>query len=118
VILLCYHERTSYLLALDSDTGRNQWKVDRPRGTLSYSKPLVAQTPEPFEIIVNSSEGMAGHDASTGEVLWQIYGGNRFPIPMPIQHDGIIYASRGYRSGPYMALRPGGSGNVRDSHVL
>ncbi len=118
VILLCYHERSSYLLALDSGTGRNQWKVDRPRGTLSYSTPLVVQTPESFEIIVNSSEGMAGHDASTGEVLWQIYGGNSFPIPMPIQHDGMIYASRGYRSGPYMALRPGGSGNVRDSHVL
>jgi outer membrane protein assembly factor BamB len=31
--------------------------------------------------------------------------------------DGIIYASRGYRSGPYMAIRPGGRGDVSASHV-
>jgi outer membrane protein assembly factor BamB len=37
---------------------------------------------------------------------------------MPLFHDGTIYTSRGYRSGPYMAIRPGGKGDVARSHVL
>jgi outer membrane protein assembly factor BamB len=32
-------------------------------------------------------------------------------------HDGVIYASRGYRSGPYMALKPGGRGDITATHV-
>ena len=32
--------------------------------------------------------------------------------------DGILYTSRGYRAGPYMAIRMGGSGDVNDSGVL
>jgi outer membrane protein assembly factor BamB len=37
---------------------------------------------------------------------------------MPVFNSGTIYTSRGYRSGPYMAIRPGGKGDVAKSHVL
>jgi outer membrane protein assembly factor BamB len=118
LILLCYHERASYLLGLDAVTGEVRWKADRGRGVISYSTPLIVETGESAEIIVNSSEGISGHDPATGELLWRIAEDNRFPIPMPVVHDGVIYASRGYRSGPFMALRPGGRGDVTDSHVM
>jgi outer membrane protein assembly factor BamB len=118
VILLCYHETSSYMLGLDGKTGQNTWKVDSPGGAVSYSTPLVVEGPDSAEIVVNSSSGMAGHDIATGRQLWQVQESNRFPIPMPIENDGVIYASRGYRSGPFMAIRPGGRGDVSDSHVL
>ena len=38
-------------------------------------------------------------------------------MPMPLHHDGVIYTSRGYRSSPFMAIRPGGKGDVSSSHV-
>ena len=69
-------------------------------------------------MVVNWSEGLSGHNPSNGELLWHIEESNRFPIPVPFQHDGIIYASRGYRSGPFMAIRPGGKGDIAKSHVL
>ena len=37
---------------------------------------------------------------------------------MPVFHDGVIYMSRGYRSGPYMAIRPGGRGDVTKTHIV
>ncbi len=117
LILLCYHERASYLLALDSRTGQVRWKVDATAGVTSYSTPLVVETGGKAEIVVNSSTGVSGHDFSTGERLWHIEEANRFPIPMPLFHDGLIYTSRGYRSSPFMAVRPGGRGNVAGSHV-
>lgn len=118
LILLCYHEPTAYLMGLDALSGKTRWRVERGRGIFSYSTPLVVQAPGSAELIVNSSEGMSGHHPSTGQLLWHIQDPNRFPIPMPIFHDGTIYTSRGYRSGPYMAIRPGGKGNVAKSHVL
>ena len=63
-------------------------------------------------MIVNSSERIDAYRSPTGTHLWYTDGANRFPIPVPVFHDGIIYLSRGYRSGPYMALRPGGRGDV------
>ncbi len=119
VILLCYHDRASYLLALDARTGANRWKVDQAAGTTSYSTPLVVETAGGAEIVVNSSTGVAGHRAATGELAWQFREDNRFPVPMPLQHGGIVYTSRGYRSSPFMAIRPGGRGDIAASgHVL
>jgi hypothetical protein len=118
LILLCDHEPASYLLAVDKRTGKERWKVDRGKGRSSYSTPLVVETSTGPELIVNSSERIDAYDPRTGAFLWHTGEANRFPIPSPVLHDGILYASRGYRSGPYMAIRPGGRGDVSSSHVL
>ena len=118
LVLLSYHPSASYLMAVDARTGKTRWKVDREEGTLSYSTPRVIETASGAEIVVNSSLGLSGHDASNGALLWHIEEANRFPIPVAVFHGGVIYASRGYRSGPYMAIRPGGRGNIADSHVI
>jgi outer membrane protein assembly factor BamB len=117
LILVCYHETQSYLLALDARTGAVRWKVDAARGVTSYSTPLVVEVGGRAEIVVNSSAGVSGHDAATGARLWHVDEPNRFPIPMPLFQDGLIFTSRGYRSSPFLAVRPGGRGNVAGTHV-
>ena len=118
LILLCDHEPASYLLAVDKRTGKERWRADRGKGRLSYSTPLVVNTPNGPELIVNSSERVDAYDPRTGTLLWFTGRTNRFPIPMPVFHDGLIYMSRGYRSGPYMAIRPGGRGDISKSHIV
>ena len=118
VVLLAYQPSGAYLLALDRDTGNDRWKVDGPEGATSYSTPFVVETADGAELIVNSSHGLSSHDASSGELLWTVTEPNRFPIPTGVEHDGLIYTSRGYRSGPYMAIRPGGRGEVAETHVV
>lgn len=118
LILQCDHEPASYLLALDKRTGKEVWKVDRGRGVSSYSTPFVAPGPDRDELIVNASERVDAYDPATGKHLWYAGEPNRFPIPVPSYEDGVLYMSRGYRSGPYMAVRTGGSGDVNRTHVL
>jgi outer membrane protein assembly factor BamB len=118
LLLLCDHASASYLLALDKRTGKEQWKADRGAGKSSYSTPLVVPGPSGPEVIVNSSERVDAYDARSGEPLWHAGGTNRFPVPSPLFHDGTIYMSRGYRSSPYMAIRPGGRGDVSTTHVI
>ena len=118
LILLCDHPAASYLLAVDKKTGEDRWKVDRGTGRSSYSTPFVVDTDTGPEIIVNSSERVDAYDPETGAFLWHAGGSSQFPIPVPTFNDGIMYMSRGYRSGPYMAIRPGGRGDVSSSHVI
>lgn len=118
LILLCYHNPASYLLALDKQTGKDKWKVDRGKELRSYSTPMVIPGPGGDELIINSSQRLDAYDPATGQHLWYTGDSNRFPIPVASYHDGILYTSRGYRSGPYMAIRPGGRGDISQTHVV
>jgi outer membrane protein assembly factor BamB len=118
LILLCDHPSASYVLAVDKATGKDRWKADRGKGRASYSTPLVVESATGAELIVNSTERIDSYDAATGRPLWFTGEANRFPIPSPVVHDGVVYASRGYRSGPYMAIRTGGSGDVTGTHLV
>jgi outer membrane protein assembly factor BamB len=118
LILLCDHTPASYLLAVDKKTGKDKWKADRGKGRQSYATPFVVQTSTGPELVVNSSQRVDAYDPRSGAFLWHVGGSNQFPIPVPTFSNGVIYMTRGYRSGPYMALRPGGRGDVSTSHVV
>ena len=118
VILLCDQPARSYLLAVDKSTGKDRWKTDRGQGRASYSTPLVVEGSFGAEVIVNSTERIDAYDAKTGAFLWHTGETSRFAVPSPVFHDGVIYASRGYRSGPYMAIKPGGRGDVSTSATV
>ena len=118
LILLCDHAPASYLLAVDTRTGKDRWKVDRGRGRSSYTTPFVVQAPGGPELVVNSSERVDAYDPRNGTFLWHVGGSNQFPIPVPTSGNGLVFLTRGYRSGPYLAIRPGGHGDISASHVV
>jgi outer membrane protein assembly factor BamB len=117
IILLCYHTPASYIVALDKRTGAVKWKMNKPAGQESYSSPIVVQGPGGSELIVNSSTGVESFDPATGRSLWTYPEVNRFPIPVSMVDNGILYLSRGYRSSPFMAIRLGGRGDITKTHV-
>ncbi len=119
LILQCDHYGASYLIAIDKLTGANRWKTERPEVWLSWSSPVCVDRPEASsaEVIVCSSEKMDAFDALSGNKLWTLRGMARECIPTPIVGNGLIYAVSGPNSSSY-AVRPGGRGDVTDSHVI
>ena len=117
LILECDHIPASYIIALDKKTGKEKWKVERGKGVRSYSTPSIVRGPRGDELIVNASERIDAYDPATGKLLWYTGEPNRFPIPVPSSENGVLYASRGYRSGPFMAIRLGGTGDISHTHV-
>ena len=117
LILLCDHQGSAYIAALDKKTGKQIWKTDRGSDRRSYATPFIVRGKDSDEMIINSSERIDAYDPTTGELLWHVGEPNRVPVPTPVVHDGVLYASRGYNSSPYMALRPGGKGDVNATHV-
>jgi outer membrane protein assembly factor BamB len=117
VFLLCDHREAAYLLALDAATGAVRWKVERGRQRVSHSTPVVVAGPRGEELIVNSSERIDAYDPSSGRLLWHAGSERQTPIPSAVSADGTIYLSRGYRNSDILALRPGGRGDVSESHL-
>jgi hypothetical protein len=99
-------------------TGEPRWKADRGDGRVSHSTPLVVPAPSGDELIVNSSRRVDAYAPATGAPLWHAGEERQTPIPTPVFHDGVIYMSRGYRSSDFMAIRPGGRGDVTASAIL
>ena len=111
--------RRGVVLAVARRPDRQAVVEDRPaarRDLLQHADCRAG--PQGEELIVNSSAGVEAFDPATGRALWHFNEPNQFPIPVAMFSDGVIYLSRGYRSGPYAAIRPGGRGDIAKTHVV
>jgi outer membrane protein assembly factor BamB len=119
LLLQCDHYGASYLLAIDKATGADRWKTDRPDAWLSWSSPQLAPTSdgELHELLVCGSHRLDAFDPLTGEKLWTVRGLARECVPTPLFAEGLIYATSG-PNGLTFCVRPGGRGDVTDTHVV
>ena len=117
----------SYLLRIDAATGDTVWRVERPTRARrespdSYSTPALLRYDGVTEIVLTGGDAVTGHDPGTGDELWRADGlnprrqGHYRIVASPVVHDGVIYAPTRVR--PMLALRPGGRGDVLETHVL
>lgn len=120
LLVLCDHDPAACLLALDPESGRTLWRVDRGSGLRSYSTPLAVAIEGRPVVIVNSNPGIDAYDAEDGAHLWRWAEFCKVPVPAPtLLEDGVsLIASRGYTSGPFLSLDPRGQGGVDASRVL
>ena len=121
------------LLAVNKITGTVTWRHDpgpvnvtMPRndgfgakdGVVgSWSIPLLIKAGDREELIMSWPEHVLGYDPRTGKVLWQCAGLNPLVYSSPLFGEGILVAMGGY-GGSTLAVRPGGSGDVTETHRL
>ncbi|MDP7019756.1 MAG: PQQ-binding-like beta-propeller repeat protein [Pirellulaceae bacterium] len=117
VILQCDHHGDSYALAIDQRTGANRWRVERPNEWLSWSSPQLVPVGGGHELLLCGSLKIDALEPETGKPLWTIRGMQNECIPTPLVAHGLIYAVSG-PGGKTMAIRPGGRGDITDSHVV
>lgn len=115
----------SYLLRIDKNTGKTVWRVERPTDALrespdAYTTPALLQYGTTTEIVVSGGDVVTGHDPATGRELWRLNGlnphndtSNRI-VASPVVAAGLIIAPS--RVNPVIAIRPGGRGDVSQSH--
>ena len=103
-------------IALDKHTGKELWRVKRLIS--SWSTPAAIDLPDgKRELIVSIKSKLLGLDPATGEKLWTCQTKQSYASPSPIVHGGLIYAFGG-KPNVLLAVRPGGRGDVSESHVL
>ena len=105
----------AFVIALDTRTGETRWRTERS-ASVGWGTPIAVTVGDHDELIVSSQRRVQAYDPATGEELWSC-GGNLFEvIPTPAVGHGLIFCSSG-RAGPTLAIRPGGRGDVTNTHV-
>jgi outer membrane protein assembly factor BamB len=105
----------AFIIALDTRTGETRWRTERS-ASVGWGTPIAVRVGDHDELIVSSQRQVQSYDPVTGGELWSC-GGNLFEvIPTPVVGHGLIFCASG-RAGPTLAIRPGGRGDVSDTHV-
>lgn len=66
---------TSYLVAVDKDSGKVRWKIDRPIVISGYSTPIVYKPAQgPKQIIVPESFQLSAYSVADGKRVWWVRG--------------------------------------------
>jgi outer membrane protein assembly factor BamB len=66
---------SSYLIAVDKDSGRVRWKVDRPVVISGYSTPIIYKPKQgPKQIVVPESFQLSAYSVEDGKRVWWVRG--------------------------------------------
>lgn len=107
------NEKTSYLVCLDAQTGKEIWKVAREEKS-NWSTPFVWTNPTRTEIVTAGTGQVRSYDLQ-GNLLWSLKGMSSITIATPYQADGLLYVTSGYvadQTRPIYAIKPGASGDI------
>lgn len=121
-----YTDDPSYILKIDTISGKTGWRTERPTEALhespdSYSTPALLQYDGRTEIVTTGGDLVTGHDPASGKELWRAdvlnpdRSRNFRIISSPIVAGGLIIAPT--RVNPLVALRTGGRGDISKTHV-
>lgn len=126
VVQLCDAEADSYVAGFDRASGRRVWRTPRPSyGCWTTPVLIEASTPRGprKELVVNGTSSkeadgrmVIAYDPADGRELWRVRGTTELVTPTLLVGDGLVYSTSG-RNGPILAIRPGGDGDVTETHV-
>lgn len=117
----------SFLIALDKKTGDEVWRVDFPGNSGegndmknwfgSWSTPVVAKIGNREELILTIPNEVRAFNPLNGKELWRCKGAGPLFYTSPLVTKDVVIAISGF-NGPALAVKPGGNGDVTETHRL
>jgi len=106
LVTMVENDSESYTLGLDVKTGRNLWKLDRPKAA-NWTSPVAwrADAKAMPIAVIQGPKGLTGVDPASGSKLWEYSDGASGTSSSTVV-DGVIYAP----SSGITALAPKASG--------
>jgi outer membrane protein assembly factor BamB len=100
-----------WVAALNSKTGKQVWKRQRP-SKLNWSSPIVANVAGRDQLLLSGSDMLASYDPATGRELWSTPCLTMATCGTVTWEDGIVFASGGYPKAETVAVRADGSRKI------
>ena len=117
VIINGDHDGNAYLAALDRETGKLRWKIDRENKTRSYATPIIRTIGKREQMILCGSKSVASYDPANGKRHWIIDGPTEQFVASMVYNGKYAFVTGGYPERHILAIRPEGSGNVTETHI-
>lgn len=118
LILNCDGSDQQFVAALEAQTGKLRWKVNRgvkPQYGFSFCTPLVITVNGRKQIISPGSDIVAAYAAS-GKEFWRVRYVGWSVVPRPVAGHGLVFVGIGSESPKLLAIRTDGAGDVTDTH--
>lgn len=110
----------SFLIAVSRADGKTLWRVDRANRGISYSAPFIREMAGRTQMIQCGDRCVTSFDPQTGQPLWTVDGPSQEFVATPVYSEktGLVYISSSWPKRHLLAIRPDGSGNVTDTHIV
>ena len=117
VIINGDHDGNAYLAALDRETGKLRWKIDRENKTRSYATPIIRTIGKREQMILCGSKSVASYDPASGKRHWIIDGPTEQFVASMVYNGKYAFVTGGYPERHILAIRPEGRGNITKTHI-
>jgi outer membrane protein assembly factor BamB len=92
LLMICDSETGSFFVAVDKETGKLKWRVERSEYTRGFSTPVLYQPKGgPLQVIVSGSLQLTSYSVDTGEPLWWVRGSTWQMKSTPVLDGDTIY---------------------------
>ena len=120
VIVNCDHDGDGYIVALSRADGKELWRIDRPNKTRSYCVPLIRDIGGRTQMVLSGTMCVASYDPRTGKLLWIMDGPTEQFVASIVysEQSGLLYMTGGFPEHHLLAIKPDGSGNVTNTHIV
>lgn len=107
-------DENAFIAGFNKTTGEEVWRTKRDdfRG---WSSPILIQVNGRDELVTNGHTGSSAYDPQTGKELWHCSAQRGRGTPTVAVANGLVHVVEG--RGSAYAVRPGGSGEVSNTHV-
>ena len=116
VVQNCDAENDAFLLGVNKETGKTVYQTPRPK-LRGWCTPILIDTGKRKELVLNGERGVNAYDPATGKDLWFARQDSGRGTPTIAPYKDLLISVNG-RAGDMIAVRPGGSETVNDTHEV
>lgn len=119
LIVNCDGFDESFVVAIDTRTGKTRWRTDRRQPySQAYSTPLAIRVGDRDQVISPGAANAFAYEPQTGKEIWRVNYGDGFSnVPRPVYAGGLVFITTGFHQPSMLAIRPDGKGDVTKTHI-
>lgn len=94
LVMPCDQDTDSFMIAVNKNTGRVLWKINRPGVISGYSTPIVYRPKDgPVQIVIPESFQLSSYSIATGERVWWVRGLACEMKSIPVLSGDMLYVN-------------------------
>ena len=114
LFIQCDNDKDSFVVALDTATGKEKWKRKRSSRT-SWSTPFIWKQGKRTDLVICGSGTVTGYDPASGKTNWRLTNTRSAFTASPASDGKYIFLGNSgpFRQGPLLAIGPDIEGESR-----
>ena len=97
------HEGDSFVVALNTESGDEIWRVPRQEVT-SWSSPIIVKHEDQVQVIIAGTNRVRAYDIASGKVIWECGGLSANVVATPVAAAGMVFVGSSYEKRAMFAI--------------